>query len=130
MSKIKSICLFFILLIEVININAQSFADKDYYLVDSLNLNTLDSLDLILIESSIKAYYSSDNDTSRINSINRIVEQSWNNDLWPKYNLWVFHFVENILKNTHPPTLTKKYKIYLTDAINNIGYLYDVQGKK
>ncbi|HET6246040.1 MAG: tetratricopeptide repeat protein [Bacteroidetes bacterium] len=107
---------------------AQKYADKAYYLVDSLNLENLTRSERQLVDSCLKVYHSSKDDTSKVNAINGIVEESEDENVWPKYNQWVFSFVQEKLA-THPSSLiTKSLKISMAGALNNIGFLHDNQG--
>lgn len=125
------------LAISSISANAQNYADKKHYLVDSLDLSILSESDRLLVDSCLKIYHAAKHDTTKINAINTIVENSWDINLWPKYNSWAYKFTNNKL-STYPisseghkeksdPVKLTLYK-YLANAIYNIGYFYDIQG--
>ncbi len=117
--------LFIILFLNSFNGVTQQFADKEYYLIDSLVLEDLTEGDRKLIENSIKKYHSAKHDTSKIQAIEFLIEECWDDNVWPKYNSWVYEFVNQKLKITNGKTLKKS----LADALNNIGYLYSSQGQ-
>jgi len=72
----------------------QNFADKDYYLIDSLNLEALTEIDRHLVDSCLKVYHKAKEDTSKIHAIEFIIGESWDDKVWPKYNQWVYLFVK------------------------------------
>ena len=120
-----------------INLNAQNYADKSYYLVDSLDLSTLTESDLLIVDSCLKVFHNAEHDTVKVNAIGFIVEESLDYKLWPKYNFWVYDFVLDLL-STIPLSsdvyLAKSDPIVLTlrkalsEALNNIGYFHRNQG--
>ncbi len=55
---------------------AQGYANKEYYLVDSLDLEDLPASDKELIEISLKEYHKAKDDTSKVNALNSICEKS------------------------------------------------------
>ncbi|MBL4656363.1 MAG: tetratricopeptide repeat protein, partial [Flavobacteriales bacterium] len=110
---------------------AQTYADKDYYLVDSLSLENLTETDRHLVDSCLNLYHTAKHDTDRVNAINHIVEESWDNNLWPKYNLWVYGFVQEKQENAPGPPTTpaaRALRIALAGALNNIGFVHQNQG--
>ena len=48
------------------NVNAQEFADKEFYLVDSLVLEDLSEYDRILLDSILEKYHQSNDDTLKL----------------------------------------------------------------
>jgi len=107
---------------------AQNFADKEYYLVDSLVLEELTEGDRALIDSSLKVFHKAKDDTSRISAVNLIVEESWDDNVWPKYNKWVYNFVTLKIASHPPESMLRSLNISLAGALNNIGYIYKGQG--
>ena len=96
---------------------AQEFADKKYYLVDSLVLENLTIEDKELLNSSLITYHKTKNDTSKINALNRICENMMHDD-WIKYQKHQYQLIENELTvNVTDELLYLKAK-----ALNNLGY--------
>ncbi len=102
---------------------AQQFAEKEYYLIDSLVLEELSEPDLVLLNNSLKLYHSAKDDTNKINALNNICENMLH-DAWVKYNMWVFDFTEEKLKTKHTTQTTFFFKKSLASSINNIGISY------
>jgi serine phosphatase RsbU (regulator of sigma subunit) len=111
-----------------IQIQAQSYADKQYYLVDSLLLEDLSDSDKDLLENSLKQYYQTKSDTQKVNALSVICENMMHDD-WTKYNDWVYHFVKEKLKNNTSNSSNIFFKKSLSGCLNNIGYAYEHQGK-
>lgn len=125
---------FFLLIIFVAsNINqslAQNYADPNYYLVDSLDLDLFTETDSLLVDSNLKKYHNTQlHDTIRYNALTKIVEQSWNDHIWPKYNEWLYYKAQELLKDRQ---LSEReiygYKFVYIAAVANIGYLAENEG--
>lgn len=78
---------------------AQSYADKSYYLIDSLNLDALSETDYQLIDSCLKIYHNTKDETSKINALTDICE-NMEDDSWIKYQYYQYHLIEQALKKT------------------------------
>lgn len=76
---------------------SQNYADKNYYLVDSLKLDELSIKEKQIIDSALIIYHKAKLDTVKLNAIKIIVDESWNYSVWPKYNRWNYEFVKNKL---------------------------------
>lgn len=112
---------------------AQQFADKNYYLIDSLQLNELSINEKKLIDSALTQYHQAKHDTLKINAINIIVEESWNDFVWPKYNEWVYALIlEKLEKKSLNRKKNKRVKEFLlknkSSALNNFGVYYYSKG--
>ena len=54
---------------------SQEFSDKEYYLVDSLSIDALGKEDVKLLDSCLKVYHASKQDTSRIKTLTFLIEE-------------------------------------------------------
>jgi tetratricopeptide (TPR) repeat protein len=106
---------------------AQDFADKEYYLVDSLVLEDLSEGDRELLNNSLKKFHLAKDDTSKINALTGICENMIH-ESWEKYNLWVYEFAKTKLTTRPSSKIKKKLLTVLSFALNNIGYVYKNQG--
>ncbi len=86
MKQLTSILLFVLISVAAI---AQNFADKDYYLVDSLEIDKVSESDKGLLDSCLTFFHQAEHDTDKLKSISIIIEESWDENVWPKYNLWM-----------------------------------------
>ena len=108
----------------------QKFANKKHYLVDSLSIEKINTTERKLLDSCITIFHSVKSDTSKVSIINHLVESSYDNKLWPKYNTWIFKFCEQQLsKPTTTPELLLYYSKAKAGAINNFGYLNQIHGE-
>jgi serine phosphatase RsbU (regulator of sigma subunit) len=102
---------------------AQTFADKSYYLVDSLVLDELSTAEKQLIDSSLNVYHKAKTDTSKINAIETIIEGSWDESIWPKYNNWLYNFIQKKI-NQNPSKKTDTLLLSaLSASLNNLGFV-------
>ncbi len=128
--------LFSCLLVFTLLSQAQNYVDSNYYLVDSLNLNSLVQSERDLIHNSLLKFHQSESKEFKLKSINFLIENSWDKSVWPKYNKWMYDFTENELKSILPikniKGLNSKDKMilkYYAYAINNFGVLNNDNGK-
>ena len=111
----------------------QNYGNKTHYLVDSLNVKVLANGEKKIIDSALTIYHNSKNDTLKIEAINIIVEESWNDNVWPKYNEWVYNFtIKKLADNSINKKKNRDVKKFLlknkSGALNNYGVLYFTQG--
>ncbi|MDG1476047.1 MAG: tetratricopeptide repeat protein [Vicingaceae bacterium] len=106
---------------------AQKYADKAYYLVDSLNLGELSNTDKEIIESSLKVYHQSKSDSAKIYALNNICDNLLHID-WKKYQFLQRDLIEIELEKELPKKSKKKILEYYAAAINNIGIIYRDKG--
>lgn len=111
----------------------QTYGNKSHFLVDSLNIESLATNERKLIDSALTLYRTAKHDTLKIEAINIIVEESWNDNVWPKYNEWVYNFtVEKLADNFTNKKKNAEVKNFLlvnqSGALNNYGVLYFTQG--
>jgi two-component sensor histidine kinase len=115
---------------------AQYYADKNYYLIDSLNLNNVIKSEKELIHKSLLKYHKSKSQEFKLKAINLLIENSWDDSVWPKYNQWMFDFTKQELANKLPisniENLNTKDKMLLkfySKSVNNFGYIFNNEGK-
>ena len=131
----NSIILIGLLILFIPNLYCQNFADKQYYLVDSLALEQLAPFEIKIIDSSLQAYHKASHDTLKIKAINNIVQNCWNDNIWIPYNQWVHDFSETKLNQplfTNTTATNNTLKLFwinaYSDALSNIGYALKNEG--
>jgi two-component sensor histidine kinase/Tfp pilus assembly protein PilF len=75
-------------------VNAQNFADKEYYLIDSLDFNAINSKEQRLIKNALYKYYKAPNDSLKIEAVYTIIKNSSEENIWSKYNQWIIDFIK------------------------------------
>ncbi len=121
----------FLLIFSLIFVNlsiAQNFADKQYYIVDSLEMDKVSAADKLMLDSCLSLFYKAKNDTDKINLISYIVEKSWDDKVWSKYNIWIYNFTQAQLKKSLTTKEKEKTSFALATSINNSGYYYSTKG--
>ena len=101
------------------NIKSQNFANKEFYLVDSLDLNELTNKDRQLIDSLLKEYHTTRIDSVKLGQLVGLISNC-ENEIWVKYNTLLKSKSEKLLKENNLPV----YKRYLASAYNNYGYYF------
>lgn len=99
---------------------AQTFGDKDYFLIDSLNIRELSESDKSILNEALNKYHNAKHDSLRIEALELITENLMH-DAWVKYNLLVKKTAEKNLLLAPPNNLKLKYLKSLAGAINNMG---------
>jgi len=116
----------------VLKSNGQTFVDKSYYLVDSLNFEKLSLKEQKLINTSLELFHSAKHDTLKIKAINTIVEESWDDSVWPLYNKWLYSYIQEKLvvyrSKSNKELVIEKLTKSLGEALNNMGVLYSNKG--
>jgi len=106
---------------------AQEFADKEYYLVDSLVLEDLSEGDMELLKSSLEKYHSAKDDTSEINALSDICENMMHEN-WKKFQLYQYDIINLALTNSKSEVSRRTLEVSLSYALNNLGLIYKSHG--
>ncbi|MBI2281684.1 MAG: tetratricopeptide repeat protein [Bacteroidetes bacterium] len=112
-------------------LKAQTFGNKTFYLLDSLEVGELSDRDRLLIDSLLNIYHKSNLDTIKLKAISSIVEECWDDNVWPKYNGILVAKTEKLLQSSKKFTKSEDFflhKLY-TSSLSNQAYFYDLQGK-
>jgi tetratricopeptide (TPR) repeat protein/serine phosphatase RsbU (regulator of sigma subunit) len=107
---------------------SQEYANPEYYLVDSLDLSILDQDELEIIEGSLELYHQARHDTDKVNALLIIVDESWDENVWPKYNEWVFQFSRSKINRQQSQEVKKFMKNTMGSTLGNKGYLLNELG--
>ena len=107
---------------------SQKYGDENFYLVDSLDLQTLSPLDIVLIDSNLTQFHTAESDTSAINSILLIIEKCSNNVASEKYNHYIYKFANLNKDNPHSsPQEIRFYYRVIAQSYGNQGFFeYDI----
>ncbi|MDB4534378.1 tetratricopeptide repeat protein [Vicingaceae bacterium] len=99
---------------------SQNFADKKYYLVDSLDLNTLKISDRTAIDSLLNEYHLEKEDSTKLDRLTTLVSLC-ENDIWISYNRLLMKRAEQ-LSQEHKGI--KVYVKHISSAYNNLGFYF------
>jgi len=108
---------------------AQDYANKTYYLVDSLKLDDLHENDRDLLDSALTLYHKAINDTVRCNAI-FLITQGMTHEDWSKYNEFLYIKLHVMMAGS---SLTEEESLYgkrlLANVMGDLGfYAASVQG--
>lgn len=97
---------------------------KEYFLIDSLNYDSLSPADRSALDSLLPIYHRANHDTSRLKILAIIPELTNDENVWPRYNRLLFVRAKRFLNNS--ASLNEKEiqaaKKYLGQAYQNLGY--------
>ena len=123
----KKIVYIFIFVLQTVLVFSQNYAPKKFYLVDSLNLSSLNKTDRLLIDSCLTIFHNAKEDTSMVNALSSICENMMHED-WEKYQFFQYNLITITLKNHHSSLVAQHLKKSLAGAINNIGLINSNKG--
>ncbi|MBK9592011.1 MAG: tetratricopeptide repeat protein [Crocinitomicaceae bacterium] len=106
----------------------QNYGDKKFYLIDSLNLDNISDSDKELIDTSLALYHLEKHDTTKLDLIEHIVDECWDESIWPIYNSFIFEHAYKQMLVARSQEEQRKFASLLAGSISNIGYIYDNQG--
>lgn len=130
MSRKSTFLLLLMSLIVVSGMRAQVFLDRNFYLVDSIEKSKVSKPDQKLLDSLLPLYHASRHDTVRAKILSDIIENSYDEKIWPRYNLYLKQFVEQRLQDKKlDPEIHLSFERGLASCYNNIGYLQKQQGE-
>ncbi|NQY29308.1 MAG: tetratricopeptide repeat protein [Flavobacteriaceae bacterium] len=114
---------------------AQNYADKNYYLVDSLKLDNLVVNEKEMLQSSLTDFHKATTEKQKLAAVNTIIENSWDKNVWPKYNQWMHQYTKeklggmiSITDGVNITTQKKTLLKYYSNSLNNIGFIYNEKG--
>jgi serine phosphatase RsbU (regulator of sigma subunit)/TPR repeat protein len=107
---------------------AQNFGDQEFYLIDSLSISKLSDNDKKLIDTSLVIYHSTLEDTVEFAMLENIVDNCWNEDVWPRYNDFLIKRVKIALVLHDNEMTQKKLAYFLAGALSNKGFYKDQRG--
>lgn len=107
---------------------AQKHADQEFYLIDSLDFEQLSEYDKKLIDSLLIQYHQTNSDSLKMKSLEDIVDNCWDPEVWPKYNDFLIGFIQRKLVFNHSKSERDLFIRFLAGAISNKGFLLDEQG--
>jgi tetratricopeptide (TPR) repeat protein len=125
--KMKIIICFTLFLI-TFNAVSQKYADTSYYLVDSLSIDALGKQDVKLLDSCLKVYHASKQDTTRIKTLTFLIEAMASND-WIKYQFYQYQELQ-FLQEKSNNDIKDALKVDFASSLGNIGYAYYLKGKQ
>lgn len=105
----------------------QHYADKDFYLLDSIDLSTYNQHDKELLENSLKKYHAAKDDTSKVLALKLITEEMMHSD-WERYQYYEYEMINRLLKKDISVKEKRTLLIFKSVAINNIGFIQDHKG--
>ena len=101
---------------------SQNYGDKEFYLIDSLDLDRLSEYDKNLVDSCLSVFHEHEHDTMKAMVLSHLIKNSWNENVWPAYNKWMYEFVNRRIDKQDTDLAKKSLKKALASAINNFGF--------
>lgn len=107
---------------------AQTYADPERYLIDSLDLDELIDADRALLTEQLDVYHGTASDSIKVVALEVIIDKL-RNECWIKYNKFFYTFNKKILKNPDlSPGQIRHHKLHLAGAVNNMGFAVNAEG--
>lgn len=109
-------------------ITAQNYADKEYYLIDSLDLSDLTKSDSLCIEKYISLYHNTKIDTLQFIYLDTLITNVYNENTWTSYNDFLYEFIQINSSGITNKKVLQLYKEHEANCLNNFGYYYMSKG--
>ena len=116
----------FIVFVVPLLLFGQELADKEFYLIDSLNLALLTENDRAILDSSLTIYSLAKDDTAKIAALTFICDNLVN-EVWSDYQFVQYQLIENALKKDLTDAEKSAVELVKGGALNNIGLFYEFQ---
>ena len=104
--------------------SAQKYANKDFYLIDSLELEELSSKDRLLLDSCLELYATAQEDTSKIIALS-VVCDNLVSDVWTDYQFVQYDLIQEVLQEEISEQEQKVIDLLRGGALNNLGLYYE-----
>ncbi|MBI4931601.1 MAG: tetratricopeptide repeat protein [Bacteroidetes bacterium] len=117
----KNIFLIYFLLIHLLSFAQQG---KEYFLIDSVNHETLSPDDKTILDSLLPLYKNAKDDTIKLDILGSLAESINDETMWPKYNQLLFAMSEKLLHDSklHDKKEINTIKKYYAGALQNFGF--------
>ncbi len=116
-----SFSILIILFIPVIQY-AEEYADKNYYLLDSLRPEELVDQDRSLLDSALTIYHKTDNDTVKFKAL-FLITQQMGHEVWFEYNKVLYNEIQDFLEK---PKISKEEILFskkmLANTLGDFGF--------
>ena len=127
-NAVVAILLFSFVLLFAYKSYGQNFGDPSFYLLDSLEIEKMSIEDKTMIDSVLTLYHKSNNDTLKLGLIEFIVDECWDETIWPQYNNFFYSNALKKLNTTFSRAEQFKYASFIAGSISNFGYINDNVG--
>lgn len=108
---------------------AQNYVDSDYYLIDSLDLSTVDPADSMLVVQQLAKYHSAETDTGAAAAIDHLVNVCWDHNIWVPYNDWLYDFFNEKLETVEDPEIKRLYLKGKSGSLGNKAFYLTMTGE-
>lgn len=126
--KLILFSIFFIFCFTIVN--AQNYADRKKYLIDSVDLALLSTEENHILDSVLQVYKRSKHDTTKFLALSYFIEQCSNALVWVRYNDFILNKLENNLnQKIYPKSEISPIKKIIAGAFNNKGYHHGESGE-
>ncbi|MFT5822313.1 MAG: two-component sensor histidine kinase [Crocinitomix sp.] len=123
--------LFSILIFFGINCNAQTYGDKGFYLIDSLDLDQLNPNEFDLLDSCLIEYSKAKEDTSKLRWIMLLPDEMSSDDVSERYTLFAKDYINSRINKSF---LSREESVFyyfeLANVYSNLGYYENNRGAK
>ncbi len=108
--------------------HGQQFADKEFYLIDSLVLDDLTAVDRGMVDSCMTLYHAAKSDTDRINALHFICENMMHEN-WERYQDFQHNLLQELVKKEQPTAVKKNLLTAYAGSLNNLGFICNQKGQ-
>ncbi len=122
----------YLIIILLIIFSFNAFSNNRYnikfYLVEGLNFDSIQPSDKALLDSLLNLYHKTNDDTLKLQYLDNIVENCYNDNVWPKYNDLLYDKSSEFIHHEHTEKELISIKSYISIALNNKAYFFQQFG--
>lgn len=107
---------------------AQSYADPEFYLIDSLDLEQLNSGDRELLDTTLRRYHQADHDTLKVYELQNLIGGLWDADVLERYVDWAYNYALHKIKTSHSKEEIRYFYEVKADCFHQYAYLAGQMG--
>ncbi len=107
----------------------KNLANKNFYLIDSLDLNSISDDLKLQLDTLLTKFHDSENDTLKCYYLNKIAANVYDQKVSNAYNNYMLHWVNQKLITEKGVKELIRYKKYKISGLLNRGYDYDVHAQ-
>ena len=107
---------------------AQEYGDKNFYLVDSLDLSILTEGDRILVDTTLEHYHAATLDSTKLWHVLGIVDLCWSDDLVAIYTACLKELTDSLLARNITEEELAMLNGFKASYLGYEGYVADVEG--
>lgn len=108
----------------------QTYANIDFWLIDSLAQYQLSAEDSTAIHKQLTVFHAAKEDSARLATLEKIIDNCWNDDVWPLYNQELRNRAVKYAKQASTTEAKNTMRYFEAVSYGNTAYIHDTRGHR